>query len=215
VNRIHPTAVTRRCRRSYGWRLAAITTAGVALLAACGDDDDGTSATSAAGAPATTAPAGTTAAPATAGAPTTAAAPVSTAGAPATAAPATTGATGSSGAPAGAATVATAQTDLGTILVDGNGMTLYAFTPDSDGKPTCSGECAASWPPALVTGKPKYGDLDASVFSLVDNPAGGKQLKAGDWPLYTFAHDSAPGDVNGQGVSGVWFVVAPDGTLIQ
>ena len=40
-------------------------------------------------------------------------------------------------------------------------------------------------------------------------------LKIGDWPLYYFAGDTAPGETNGQGVGGVWWVVAPDGTLIE
>ena len=34
-------------------------------------------------------------------------------------------------------------------------------------------------------------------------------LKAGAWPLYRFAGDAAPGDTNGQGSGGVWFVVGP------
>jgi predicted lipoprotein with Yx(FWY)xxD motif len=111
--------------------------------------------------------------------------------------------------------VATAETELGTVLVDANGLTLYAFTPDEAGQPTCTGECAGAWPPALVEGEPNYGDLDPSVFSLVEHPEGGQQLKAGDWPLYTFAGDAAPGDTNGQGQGGVWYVVAPDGSLIR
>jgi predicted lipoprotein with Yx(FWY)xxD motif len=41
------------------------------------------------------------------------------------------------------------------------------------------------------------------------------QVKVGDWPLYRFANDAAAGDTNGQGVGGVWFVVGPDGELIQ
>lgn len=40
-------------------------------------------------------------------------------------------------------------------------------------------------------------------------------LKVGDWPLYTFAHDAAPGDVNGQEVGDVWYAVGPDGTPIE
>ena len=111
--------------------------------------------------------------------------------------------------------MATAETDLGTVLVNAEGLTLYAFTPDTEGVPTCTADCAEAWPPALVQGEPNYGDLDPSVFSLVENPEGGQQLKAGDWPLYTFAGDSAPGDTNGQGQGDVWYVVAPDGTLIQ
>jgi predicted lipoprotein with Yx(FWY)xxD motif len=101
------------------------------------------------------------------------------------------------------------------VLVNAEGLTLYAFTPDSEGVPTCTGDCAGAWPPALVEGEPNYGNLDPSVFSLVEHPDGGMQLKAGDWPLYTFAGDAAPGDTNGQGSNDVWFVVAPDGTLIQ
>jgi predicted lipoprotein with Yx(FWY)xxD motif len=81
--------------------------------------------------------------------------------------------------------------------------------------PTCTGECAGAWPPLIVEGEPNVGDLDPSVFSLVPNPEGGQQLKAGDWPLYLFSGDSAPGDVNGQGSGGVWFVVSPDGTVIE
>ena len=53
-----------------------------------------------------------------------------------------------------------------------------------------------------------------AVFSIVEHPSG-FQVKAGDWPLYTFAGDSAPGDTNGQGSGGIWFVVAPDGSLIE
>ena len=118
-------------------------------------------------------------------------------------------------APAGgAASVATAETDLGTILVDANGMTLYGFTADTAGEPTCVDGCADTWPPTLVEGEPEVGDLDASVFTVVEHPLG-SQLKAGDWPLYTFSGDTASGDTNGQGSGGKWFVVAVDGSLIE
>ena len=110
--------------------------------------------------------------------------------------------------------MATAETDLGTVLVDADGMTLYGFTNDTEGEPTCIDGCAEAWPPALVEGEPSFGDLDAAVFSIVEHPLG-SQVKAGDWPLYTFAGDTAPGDTNGQGSGGIWFVVAPDGSLIQ
>jgi predicted lipoprotein with Yx(FWY)xxD motif len=105
-------------------------------------------------------------------------------------------------------------------------MTLYAFLADTDGVPTCTGDCATNWPPALVGGgeaegesaateaaEPApllVGDLDPALFSVVEG-----QLKMGDWPLYYFAGDSAPGDVNGQGVGDVWFALSPDGALIE
>jgi predicted lipoprotein with Yx(FWY)xxD motif len=47
----------------------------------------------------------------------------------------------------------------------------------------------------------------------VSRPDGSHQLKAGKWPLYRFAGDAAPGDVNGQGTAGVWYVVIPNGSL--
>jgi len=113
------------------------------------------------------------------------------------------------------ADVAMGESGLGPVLVNGEGLTLYAFMNDTEGEPTCVDDCAGTWPPALVDGEPNFGDdLDASVFTVVEHPEG-SQLKAGDWPLYTFASDTAPGDVNGQGVGDVWLAVAPDGSLIE
>lgn len=203
-------------------RRVGIAAVALVALAACGSDDDEGTATTAAGAGPATSAAPTTAAAAetTAATETTAASDgglygsdQTTGGSETTAASETT--TGGSGAASGEAVVGTAETDLGTILVDANGRTLYAFTPDSAGEPTCVDACADAWPPAIIEGDLAVGDLDASVFSLVEHPAGGQQLKAGDWPLYLFAGDAAPGDVNGHGSGGVWFAVTPDGTPVQ
>ncbi|MGH9270986.1 MAG: COG4315 family predicted lipoprotein [Ilumatobacteraceae bacterium] len=195
-------------------RRAGIVVTALVALAACGDDDASTTSTAAAGESATTGAATATTATATE---TTAASDGGLYGPEPTPAAETetTAASGGSASPAAGATVATAETDLGTILVDADGRTLYAFTPDTEGVPTCIDDCADAWPAALVEGEIEAGDLDASVFTLVENPAGGQQLKAGDWPLYRFAGDAAPGDVNGQGSGDVWFVVAPDGSLIE
>ena len=102
------------------------------------------------------------------------------------------------------------ETSLGTILVDQEGFTLYAFLNDTDGESSCTGDCLANWPAAVVEGgELNVGDLDASMFSTVENAEAGTMLKIGDWPLYRFAGDAAPGDVNGQGVGEVWYVVGP------
>jgi predicted lipoprotein with Yx(FWY)xxD motif len=124
---------------------------------------------------------------------------------------------GAGGAPAAAAnSVQVTASPLGEILTDGAGNTLYGFTNDADGVPTCSGDCAGTWPAHLVEGEPVIGpNLDPAVFTLVDGAEGGAQLKAGKWPLYRFSGDANPGDVNGQGSGGVWFVVAADGSLIK
>lgn len=114
--------------------------------------------------------------------------------------------------------VQTAESEYGTILVDAECRTLYGFTKDTDGESRCVEGCATAWPalsvadgtmPALEEG------LDASLFSIVEHPESGPMLKIGDWPLYYFASDVAPGDMNGQGLNGVWWVVAPDGSLIE
>ena len=119
-------------------------------------------------------------------------------------------------AAAAATSVEVADSPLGQILVDGDGNTLYGFTDDADGVPTCAGDCAGTWPAHLIEGDPVVGEgLDPAVFTLVDGVDGGTQLEAGKWPLYRFSGDSGPGDVNGQGSGEVWFVVAADGTLIK
>jgi predicted lipoprotein with Yx(FWY)xxD motif len=127
------------------------------------------------------------------------------------------GATGSTkpsaGAPAAAATVHEADSKLGRILVDAGGRTLYGFTKDADGTPTCQAACANAWPAVIVDDGKVPAGLDPAVFSVVARPDGKQQLKAGKWPLYLFAGDSAPGDVNGQGSAGVWFVMDGKGAL--
>ena len=40
------------------------------------------------------------------------------------------------------------------------------------------------------------------------------QLTLDGLPLYLFAGDKAPGDINGQARQGVWWVVAPDGSKV-
>jgi predicted lipoprotein with Yx(FWY)xxD motif len=119
-------------------------------------------------------------------------------------------------AAAGDVTVDVATSDLGEILVDGEGRTLYVFTADTDGESTCYDDCATAWPALTVDGEISVGgDLDDSAFSTVARTDGSMQVKVGDLPLYYFANDAAPGDVNGQGVADKWYVVSPTGELIQ
>ncbi|MEJ7583004.1 MAG: hypothetical protein WKF43_02745 [Acidimicrobiales bacterium] len=119
-------------------------------------------------------------------------------GAGAGADPTTTVSTASS-SEASADAVATADSSLGQILVDGKGSTLYGFMKDTDGTPTCNDACADAWPPVLVADEKLPAGLDTAVFSVVARSDGTFQLSAGDWPLYRFAGDASPGDVNGQG----------------
>jgi predicted lipoprotein with Yx(FWY)xxD motif len=114
--------------------------------------------------------------------------------------------------------LATAQADkLGTIVVDGTGRTLYVFDKDTASPPksNCDGDCAAMWPPVLAgTGTPQLDGVDASTVGTVTRTDGSKQLTLGGMPLYQFAKDSKSGDVMGQAVGGLWWVVGPDGKKI-
>jgi len=108
----------------------------------------------------------------------------------------------------------TSETDLGTILVDAEGFTLYLFTNDTGGESSCNEGCIENWP-AVPGDSAIGGDLDAAIFSTTARADGSEQLTVNDQPLYRYTPDAAPGDVNGQGVGGVWFVVGADGNLIE
>lgn len=128
----------------------------------------------------------------------------------------TTGGDGTTSTAAGGETgdgVHATDTDLGTILVDGEGFTLYVFTNDEGGESACYDSCAETWPP--VPGDTSVGgDLDASMFSTVARTDGTEQLTVNGMPLYRYAPDAAPGDTTGQGVGDVWFVVDNTGAMI-
>lgn len=124
----------------------------------------------------------------------------------------TTSAGSTTSSPASTApTVKTASSKLGTILVDSKGFTLYRYTKDSKNKSTCTGGCASTWPPLLVTGSGS--PVGQGVSGLGTIPAAhGRQVTYNGEPLYTYAGDSAAGQTNGQGVGGTWFVVTTSGS---
>lgn len=122
---------------------------------------------------------------------------------------------GSEDAPLDPSVLATAVVPgLGTVLTDGGGRTLYRFDQDTADPPTstCDGGCAEKWPPVLVTaGDVPVRGVDRALVGAVDRPDGTRQVTVAGWPVYRFAEDSAPGQAEGQGAGGTWFVAAPDG----
>ncbi len=132
------------------------------------------------------------------------------------------GATASPSSPAAvspapaSATVMLADSAKGKILVDGAGRTLYLFTADTGGKPSCYGGCATSWPPLLATGAMTPGaGMDAEDLAAVDRTDGGKQVTFYGQPVYYFSKDTKAGDLNGQGIGGKWFVVDSEGKPVK
>jgi predicted lipoprotein with Yx(FWY)xxD motif len=129
------------------------------------------------------------------------------------------GAWASSSSTGAAATVSTGRSPLGRILVDGKGLTLYLFEKDRRGRSACSGTCAAYWPPLLTRGKPtaKNG-AKATLLGTIRRAVGTTQVTYAGHPLYTYAGDTKPGDVNGQDLDqfgAKWYVLAPSGRKVD
>jgi predicted lipoprotein with Yx(FWY)xxD motif len=116
----------------------------------------------------------------------------------------------------GAASVMVSKNDtLGSFLVDSKGMTLYIFLKDSPNTSTCSGSCLQIWPALTTDGAPVAGEgVDASLLGTIQRDDGSTQVTYNGWPLYYYAQDMQPGDVNGQGVGQVWYVISPTGDTV-
>jgi len=117
---------------------------------------------------------------------------------------------------AGAATIKVAESDLGPILVDGSGRTLYAFTKDKNQSSNCGDACIAVWPALIAAKTAVAGEgAKAELIGQTKSTQGQQQATYGQWPLYYYVGDMVAGDVNGQGIDDEWFVLAPDGTLVK
>ncbi len=94
------------------------------------------------------------------------------------------------------------------------GFSLYVFDNDANdteadgsGDSDCNGSCAVTWPPL-------FADAAATPsvpFSLITRDDGSRQWAVNEEPLYFFANDTQPGDVNGDEIGGVWHLarIAP------
>jgi len=111
-----------------------------------------------------------------------------------------------------------ANAQLGQILVDGDGRTLYLFVADTGTTSTCTGQCAQYWPPVLTSGAPVAGTgVNAALLGTTTRPDGGTEVTYGGHPLYYVVTDKNPGDTTGQAVNNygaLWYVVGPDGKEI-
>lgn len=120
---------------------------------------------------------------------------------------------------AGATVTTASSSKYGTILVDSAGMTLYMLTGDSPKASICTGTCVSIWPPLLTTGSPKAsGGADASLLGTIIRSGGAHQVTYNGHPLYTFSHDKAPGQVNGEGIDnfgGIWYVLNASGQPVK
>jgi predicted lipoprotein with Yx(FWY)xxD motif len=126
--------------------------------------------------------------------------------------------TTASSASGGASQVSTGMAkEVGEVLVDANGMTLYYFEKDQkgSGQSQCSGACAEAWPPLLTEGEPKaMSAAQSSMLGTIERSDGTTQVTYAGWPLYTFVEDKAPGEDNGtdsKAFGASWYPLHPNG----
>jgi predicted lipoprotein with Yx(FWY)xxD motif len=124
-----------------------------------------------------------------------------------------------SGGASSVATVSATSTNLGMILVDGSGRTLYLFEKDQPDQSACAGACVAAWPVDQSSGTPRAGSgAKAALLGTIKRGDGSTQVTYNHHPLYYYSGDSQPGQHNGQGLDAFgakWFVVAPAGGAVS
>ncbi|MEO3808796.1 hypothetical protein ABGB17_07315 [Sphaerisporangium sp. B11E5] len=115
------------------------------------------------------------------------------------------------------ATIGTAESRYGKILVGEERRTLYVFerdTPDA-----CTGACLSWWPPAATRDQPKAGEgVKEDLLGTVTRSDGTNQITYDGHLLYYYSGDTAEGDTNGQGrdeFGGKWYVIGPDGKKVE
>jgi len=93
------------------------------------------------------------------------------------------------------------------VLVGGNGMTLYTFDKDAagSGKSVCNDACATNWPPLMAGAS----DMASGDYAVITRDDGKKQWALKGKPLYYWVKDQKPGDMTGDGVNNVWHVAKP------
>ena len=129
------------------------------------------------------------------------------------------GAAGASNGSTAASVVSTKTSSLGTFLVDGQGRTLYLWDADHGPRSTCTAACAQAWPPLTTTGAPKAsGAVKSSLLGTATRADGSREVTYAGHPLYTYAGDTKPGQVTGEGSDSFgapWWTVTTAGRALQ
>ena len=114
--------------------------------------------------------------------------------------------------------IKTASTSKGTVLTNADGRTLYWFAKDTAGTSNCTGSCATYWPPVMGTAVAAAGASLPHGFGTIKRANGQTQATYDGHPLYTYAGDTAPGEINGNGINasgGLWWAVTPSGAELR
>jgi predicted lipoprotein with Yx(FWY)xxD motif len=109
--------------------------------------------------------------------------------------------------------------NLGSVVTDQNGLTLYRFDKDKAKPPVsnCKEDCAVAWPPVTVgdLSELKLANVDKGLVGVLEREDGTKQVTLAGWALYRYKDDKKAGDAKGQGINGTWFAATPEGKKAQ
>jgi predicted lipoprotein with Yx(FWY)xxD motif len=95
----------------------------------------------------------------------------------------------------------------GNILVNRSKRVLYIFDKDSVNTSACYNECAKRWPPLIVSSAETIPPNVSGAFGTIVRSDGGVQATHNGKPLYFYADDVFPGDMNGDGYGGFWHTI--------
>jgi predicted lipoprotein with Yx(FWY)xxD motif len=125
---------------------------------------------------------------------------------------------GQAAAPVSSSSVLTTwQSPLGTVVVTGKGQAVYEFDKDTpgSGKSACTGSCVSLWHAVTTTSSaPSVTGVKGTV-ATIPTTDGTQQVTLAGHPLYTYAGDSASGQISGEGVMNIWWLVSPAGAKVK
>ena len=113
-----------------------------------------------------------------------------------------------------------ASSKLGSIIVDGDGYTIYMFKPDARNVSNCEGQCLNAWPPVMLGKGDSMANvatsagLRRSLLGVAMREDGSRQVTYDGRPLYWWFQDTKAGDLKGQWVNNAWWVMDDQGTPV-
>jgi predicted lipoprotein with Yx(FWY)xxD motif len=123
------------------------------------------------------------------------------------------------------ASVRIAHTEVGPLVVNGSGDTVYMFVRDKHGKDECLKikGCEKDWPAVTTTGKPVAGPgLKKSLLGSIPylgKPKGTlREVTYKGHPLHTYRFDTSRGSVINIGnrqFGGAWYALNANGGVIK
>jgi predicted lipoprotein with Yx(FWY)xxD motif len=138
--------------------------------------------------------------------------------APADPAPASPAAAAQDNAATSSVTIETMSTAKGTVLATAAGLTVYWFAADTSTQSNCNGSCVSYWPPVLGTPAAASGASLPHGLGTIKRANGQTQATYDGHPLYTYAGDTAAGQINGNGLNasgGLWWAITPSGSDLR